>query len=217
MKGRGSKVVGNLIVTGDHLNQQAKSTITLFLEQVTNVAENKLLTDELEKLANTDRLTNTYNRFYFEKKLAQTIQHTLRFPYTSFSIMYFDINDLKTINDNFGHENGDAMIQKVADLLLGVSRKTDFVCRLGGDEFALLAPDTNYESANTLLGRIRNQEKQTELRCHHPDGNEEVIPIRMSIGLASSEDTPPTEVLKKSDTRMYADKKVYYETRKRYR
>ncbi|MGK5090386.1 diguanylate cyclase [Deltaproteobacteria bacterium TL4] len=217
MRGREHRLVGNLLIKGPELDQQSIKTITLFLEQVAAVAENKLLTQELEKIANTDGLTGAYNRLYYDRELERIIQQVCNFPNIYFSILLIDVNGLKRVNDIFGHGYGDAMIVMVAKLLMSVCRKTDMVVRLGGDEFVVLSPSTGYQNAHRLLKRIREKEKETFMECTLENGEKERVPIRVSIGLASSEDTPPLEVSKKADQRMYADKEAYYAHRERYR
>ncbi len=217
MRGRERRVLGKLLIKGDAIDQQSTEIISLFLEQVTAVAENKLLTRQLEKMANTDALTGAYNRGYFDRELERSIETATRFPNVFFTVLLIDVNGLKRVNDVFGHQDGDAMIIKVAQLLTSVCRKTDIVTRLGGDEFAMLCPSSNYKSTDVLLNRIREHEAQTELLCKHANGEEEIVPIRMSIGMASSEDTHPEEVLKLADKRMYEDKEAFYATRDRYR
>lgn len=216
MLGRERRTIGKLLIKGTELDKQSKEIITLFLEQVASVAENKLLTQQLEKLANTDALTGTYNRGFFSRELDRAIPNAERYS-IPFSILLIDVNGLKRVNDVFGHEEGDTMIIMVAKLLLEVCRKSDVVTRLGGDEFVVLCPSTKLEQADHLLGRIREKEAVTQMECTHPNGETEIVPIRMSIGVSSSEDTPADEVLKKADSLMYADKEAYYANRERYR
>ncbi|MGK5090387.1 GGDEF domain-containing protein [Deltaproteobacteria bacterium TL4] len=217
MNGREKRIVGNLLIKGPKLDQLSIKTITLFLEQVTSVAENKLLTQELEKLANTDGLTGTYNRTYYMTALQRIILQAEHYSEMYFSTLMIDVNGLKKVNDVFGHEAGDVMIIKVAELLREVCRKSDIIVRLGGDEFVILSPSTGYQSGRKLLERIREREKHTFLECPHKNGQVETLPVHLSIGLASSEDTPPKEVIKKADHLMYQDKEAYYTTHERYR
>lgn len=217
MQGKDRKVIGKLLLKGPPLDQQSYEIISIFLEQVAAVAENKLLNAQLEKLANTDSLTGVYNRGYFNRILEQAVQSSERFTHIAFSILMIDVNGLKRVNDTFGHEYGDLMIIKVAELLKEVCRKSDVITRLGGDEFVILCRSTGYEQANILLTRIREAESQTEMKCKNQEGIEENIPIRMSIGLASSEDCEANEVLKKADARMYFDKEQFYKDKEKYR
>ncbi|MCP5211683.1 MAG: sensor domain-containing diguanylate cyclase [Hahellaceae bacterium] len=209
-----SKIAGNLVVKGGKLSQQTKETIELFLKQVTSTIENKQLFNEMEKLAKTDTLTQTYNRFYFDKQLESSIARSHLFPFNFFSVVSIDINGLKNVNDNFGHPEGDMLIRSVANILLNVCRKSDIVCRIGGDEFVVICPNTNDLLANTLVSRIRERAAATSIKCRNDAGEEVVLPVQISIGVASSDNTPPTRVLKIADKNMYADKQAFYSTQK---
>jgi diguanylate cyclase (GGDEF)-like protein len=92
---------------------------------------------ELERLADEDSLAPIRNRRAFLRDLARTISHVERYG-TPFSLLYFDVNGLKEINDRFGHSAGDAALIHVAELLSANTRSSDIVGRLGGDEFAVL-------------------------------------------------------------------------------
>ena len=92
---------------------------------------------ELERLADEDSLAPIRNRRAFLRDLARTIGHVERYG-TPFSLLYFDVNGLKAINDRFGHGAGDAALIHVADVLTANTRSSDVVGRLGGDEFAVL-------------------------------------------------------------------------------
>ncbi|MBF0351042.1 MAG: GGDEF domain-containing protein [SAR324 cluster bacterium] len=216
VKGRDRKNIGKLLVKGPELDKHSLEIITIFLEQLAAVAENKLLTKQLEKMANTDPLTGAYNRGFFGRELDSAIQNAKRFS-IAFSILLLDVNGLKRVNDVFGHEAGDEMIITVAALLREVCRRTDIVTRLGGDEFVVLCPSTDFAQAQRLLERIREREERTTMVCTHSDGTKETIPVHMSIGTACSESVVPEEVLKEADTLMYADKEAYYANKAKYR
>ncbi|MBF0396905.1 MAG: diguanylate cyclase [Desulfobacterales bacterium] len=210
------QVLGKLLINGA-LDSTALEIMTLFLELVSLVTQNRILTQELERMANTDGLTGAFNRLYFDRELEQAVHNATLYPDIIFSVFLIDINGLKQVNDLFGHEAGDVMIIKVANLLKKECRKIDVLSRIGGDEFAILCPSTDYIQAENLLKRIRQSEAQACLTYKNSDGGMENIEIHMSIGLASSKDTPPNEVLKKSDQLMYEDKEAYYAVRERYR
>jgi diguanylate cyclase (GGDEF)-like protein len=99
------------------------------------VTQNRLA--ELERLADEDSLAPIRNRRAFLRDLARTIGHVERYG-TPFSLLYFDVNGLKEINDRFGHAAGDAALLHVAELLTAQTRSSDVVGRLGGDEFGVL-------------------------------------------------------------------------------
>ncbi len=211
-------VLGKLVQTGTSLTEEDEGIIRLFIDQVASFMENKILMKELERLASTDGLTGAYSRSFFDKELEQAIENSRKFRNLHFSLFVVDLNGLKRINDVFGHQRGDAMLIRSAEALLKCSRKSDIVSRLGGDEFILLAPATSLEQANPLLDRIREVEAKLRVVCRDSSGNLEEIPIRFSIGIAStSEGISPEEVMQKADERMYQDKEAFYQNEKRYR
>ena len=210
------RVIGKMIIKGT-LEQSSKEVITVFLGQLSAVTQSKLLMRELEKMASTDGLTGVFNRTYFNQEHLQAIINANKYR-IPFSIVMVDVNRLKAVNDMYGHERGDEMIIKVASLLKEVCRKTDVVSRIGGDEFAALMPSTNFMQVENAVRRLRKQEEKLEMACKRMDGKEDIIvPVRISIGVASSDETPPDEVLKEADKRMYLDKERFYEGRERYR
>lgn len=166
---------------------------------------------KLETSAHTDGLTGVANRSFFDKELEKAIRKSALFPEIHFSILMIDINGLKRVNDNFGHDKGDEMIQIVARLLKGVSRETDTLCRMGGDEFILLLQATASEQAKAVVERIRKQEAGLWLSCPQKNGDRDDIPVRFSLGLAGSDETSRDNVMKLADQRMYADKKKFYQ------
>tara|TARA_Y100000589_G_C27182821_1_gene641480 strand:+ start:873 stop:2417 length:1545 start_codon:yes stop_codon:yes gene_type:complete len=218
MTGQQKRVIGRLLIRGYQLQKESKAIVSLFLEQLSAYTENKLLMGELERIANTDGLTGTFNRYYFSKELERIIQNAQRFQKLYFSIFLIDLNGLKRINDDYGHQQGDKLIIKAGELLMRLCRKSDIVCRFGGDEYVVLCPSTNLEQASRLMDRIRGEECQSFLKCEDSQGDAELVPIAMSIGVcSSSEGIDPDKVLETADQRMYQNKKDYYESNNRYR
>ncbi|MBN1635663.1 MAG: sensor domain-containing diguanylate cyclase [Deltaproteobacteria bacterium] len=217
MHTRGQKVIGKLIIKGPALDKSSQDLINVFLGQVSGAAQNRLLMIQMEKMVRTDGLTGVYNRSYFNQEHQKSISNAHRFSNIAFSIMIVDINGLKRINDSFGHETGDQIIINVAKMLKSLCRETDVVTRFGGDEFAILLPSSTYAQSENVIGRIRKDEQKLNIESTRPDGTIETIPIRVSIGLASSEETEPEKVFTLADRRMYIDKQEFYEVIERYR
>jgi diguanylate cyclase (GGDEF)-like protein len=208
---RDRRVTEKVIIKGPEMDQITRKVVSIFLAQVATAAHNKILMRKLEIAAHTDGLTGVANRSFFDKTLTETINRAARFPEIHFSILMIDINGLKQINDHYGHDKGDEMIQTVARTLSAVSRETDTLCRMGGDEFILLLPATASEQAKAVVERIRKHEAGLWLSCPQKNGDRGDIPVRFSLGLAGSDETPQDNVMKLADQRMYADKKKFYQ------
>ncbi len=114
----------------------------------------------LEELADRDSLLPVINRRAFVRELSRMMSYVERYG-TANSILFFDINDMKTINDTYGHAAGDAALLHVAEILLASVRESDVVGRLGGDEFGVILAQveekTAGEKAASLAEAIRKQ------------------------------------------------------------
>jgi diguanylate cyclase (GGDEF)-like protein len=105
-------------------------------------------------LSSHDFLTGAVNTRQFTKILQSEIDRSQRYQH-SFTLVYIDIDNFKTINDQFGHSVGDRVLSTVVDYAKGLLRKTDTVVRLGGDEFAFLMPETDQNAAAAVISRVR--------------------------------------------------------------
>lgn len=149
----------------------------------------------------TDKLTGLYNRTYFDQFVPILVADIERREDTyPVSVLMVDIDHFKNINDSYGHQTGDYVIQTVAEVLKANSRKTDTLCRYGGEEFLIIFPETNLEDARIAAEKLRNSivEKRFEY-------NKVVMPISISIGVAeielSKED--PTVAIARADQALY--------------
>ncbi|MCK5877677.1 MAG: diguanylate cyclase [Candidatus Marithrix sp.] len=116
--------------------------------------------EKLEELSMTDTLTGTFNRRSVYKILEQQIARTVQSK-ECFVLCYIDIDNLKVINDNYGHAEGDVMINIVVDVLRKIIRASDYVFRMGGDEFLIIFPKVKLEDSQKLIERVRkNLNKQ---------------------------------------------------------
>lgn len=111
---------------------------------------------ELEKLATTDKLTNLYNRRKIEELLELEINRNERFGH-NFGLAIIDIDKFKEVNDTFGHQTGDKVLEEFATILNTNRRKTDFVGRYGGEEFVIICPESDLEGTLKLMESIKNK------------------------------------------------------------
>lgn len=129
----------------------------LFIDKKIIEEKNKTLKDML----NRDSMTSLLNHDNMYVKLGEEIERAERIQYP-LSIMMIDIDDFKTINDRYGHQAGDQVIIKVAQILTDTCRSTDSICRFGGDEYAVIMPDTALRDAGLLAERIRTNISEFE-------------------------------------------------------
>jgi len=148
----------------------------------------------LREQAITDSLTGLYNRRYFQQEFQREIARSRRTG-SPFSVLILDLDDFKSINDRFGHQEGDRVLRRVADTLRRGCRAVDVVARWGGEEFAVLLPDIGAEGAQQAGARLA----------------EAVLAatgVTMSVGWATAPDDPDAELLDKADRRMYEHKRA---------
>lgn len=157
----------------------------------------------IEYLSYHDQLTGLYNRRFFDEELKR-LDVIRNFPLT---LLMADVNGLKIINDAFGHESGDQLLQKVADVLTTECRADDIIGIIGGDEFYVLLPKTDSASAGELIKRIKGKIEQ-----------EKIMDINISISFGwdtkNTETQSTREVLKNAEDMMY-QKKIFENSSKR--
>jgi diguanylate cyclase (GGDEF)-like protein/hemerythrin-like metal-binding protein len=123
--------------------------ISLFDETMRKKAE-----ETLKRLAIRDELTGVYNRHFMESMIEEEMERSLRYDYP-ISILIFDLDYFKRINDTWGHPVGDMVLKQTTELVSQISRKSDYLIRIGGEEFLLIMPHTNIEGAITMADKIR--------------------------------------------------------------
>ena len=156
----------------------------------------------LREMSLVDELTRIYNRRGFMTLAEQQIKVAHRTG-KDMSLFYADLDDLKKINDGFGHLEGDAALVEAADLLREAFRDSDIIARLGGDEFVVLAIDVADGGASTLARRLRDR---VAARNARPGA---AYPVSFSLGVARFDPEHPVsleELLAQADARMYQDK-----------
>jgi diguanylate cyclase (GGDEF)-like protein len=110
---------------------------------------------EARQLADLDALTGLHNRRFFHETLARECARAHRYE-RKLSLVIFDLDDFKDINDRIGHLAGDAVLAEAAERVRDVVRTADIACRVGGDEFAVILPESSIEDADQLYRRLLN-------------------------------------------------------------
>jgi len=108
---------------------------------------------ELEEETRRDALTGVYNRAYLDQFLAREFDNSTRHKWP-LSVAFADLDDFKRVNDTFGHQAGDSILQATARILRGNTRETDLIARYGGEEFVVVLPATDAETARNICERI---------------------------------------------------------------
>jgi len=133
---------------------------------------------KLEKMASEDKLTGAYNRHTFDIIYDQTLKEARR-KQTPFSVILFDIDDFKRVNDKFGHLAGDVVLKNIVTLTLAIIRESDMLCRWGGEEFLILLKECDLTNASGMAEKVRQSIKD---RPTLYKGEE--IPATISISVA---------------------------------
>jgi two-component system cell cycle response regulator len=153
-----------------------------------------------------DGLTGIYNRRYFNQRIASELSFARRHSMW-LSLLIFDLDLFKKINDLYGHQNGDQVLLGVTDTVSSILRTEDLLARYGGEEFAIIAPGTSYEGGLALGQRVR---QRVENEAIIPDeGSGKVIKTTVSIGVTSVAPGfagEPTAVIAAADANLYEAK-----------
>lgn len=139
------------------LTPHVRAAIMTLMDEVSRLREDlrqaKSRVDHLEELADRDTLVPLINRRAFVREISRMISYAERYG-TTHSIIYFDLNGMKAINDAYGHAAGDAVLMRVAEILADSTRESDIVGRLGGDEFGLLMVQSSEAKAREKAGAL---------------------------------------------------------------
>jgi len=156
------------------------------------------------EMAVTDTLTQLGNRKYFEQKFETIFQLAQQYKQT-FSIAIIDIDYFKRINDTYGHDRGDKVLEQIANRLKENLRKTDLVARIGGEEFAILLPETTKENAKLVLERLR-KDIENRLAFESNDNKREQITISGGIASFPDDAAAKDDLFKRADQALYLAK-----------
>lgn len=184
------------------------SRFCIMVYDVTDQALSKLgmsrLNDELKVASRIDGLTGLFNRRYWQERFEQAYKLAKRREKPSTALM-LDIDHFKKVNDTYGHQAGDSVIQSLAHLIKRCVRETDLAGRYGGEEFAVILTDSAVDNAVTVAERLRRLAEHSQV-----EHEGQIIKFNISVGLA--EFSPlcdsPMEWLERADQALYQAKQT---------
>lgn|GEM_PF-1338852 len=166
-----------------------------------DVSENYELIQKLNYQSITDPLTQLKNRKAYYQKVQELFSLFNRYD-TPFSLVMFDIDRFKSINDQYGHYMGDQVLIKLANALQQMMRQTDFCYRMGGEEFAILLSNTHLDSAIQFAEKIR-----TYVKSNIQIDNQKNLTISLGVDMAHPDDTEES-LYQRVDSRLYKAKQA---------
>ncbi|MBD1582863.1 GGDEF domain-containing protein [Pseudoalteromonas sp. S16_S37] len=168
-----------------------------------NISQRHKLESQLRKQSDTDLLTGLFNRRRLERELNYHFSAFKRHGYCV-SILMFDLDHLKALNDTLGHHAGDQAICKVAQTCKKTLRQTDIACRFGGDEFVVILPHIKHQQATQTAQRLREAVEE----AFSGSSNASHSPITISVGVTEilTSDMSYSQALKRADAAMYEAK-----------
>lgn len=210
-----SAVSSRLAFLSEHIEKYRSSDKTNFTESQEKIqqlnsrihemeSQSEELQKDLEKhreLALKDALTGMWNRQALNEELEKEFARWKRYE-TPFSLVVWDLDHFKQVNDKYGHAAGDKVLKTFAQTFLKATRDTDFVARFGGEEFVGIFPETKLNDALTLANKIR--EKVAGAKFHYQG---EPVPITASAGIATVHDDDTIDsLLQRADKMLYTAK-----------
>lgn len=155
--------------------------------------------EHYQKLAIMDSLTGVYNRHYFNNELKRFLSELQRYK-NVFSVILFDIDRFKFINDTYGHNEGDRVLKELAALIKGIIRESDVLCRWGGEEFVIIMNNTDVRNAIVAAEKFRQSIEDSVFL--------EEWPVTCSFGvIEAKKDDDSKSLIHRADEAMYAAKK----------
>ncbi len=172
---------------------------TVFLHHLLNDYHRKAF----EKLAHTDALTGLNNRRYFESLATQHVHANFESPNPT-TLLVFDVDHFKQINDSYGHDIGDRVLQMIADVSSKEMRYSDILARYGGEEFIALLTGTNSDDAVKIAERLRKRIENIEVNL--TDGRQFHFTVSIGITILETFETDLNVLIKQADIALYQAK-----------
>lgn len=201
----GAEVMGFLVLASRvdlKFDFDKAALFSLIGNNISLIIDKIKLFQESQRLAVTDAMTGVYNVRYFYDALHKEIARARRY-HNTFSLVLFDIDDFKALNDAYGHQAGDNVLRSLAAILKDASRKTDIVARYGGEEFILILPNTPRHEALNLANRIK---ERVEKHNDYLEGHSLRITVSGGIATFPEDAKDSKSLLYSADMAMYEAK-----------
>ena len=202
----GSEPFGALVICSQDASKLGQDRLRILSSAANHLAlamRNGLEFRKTKARADHDGLTRISNRHHFDIRLREEMKRHQRHQ-DELSLMMIDLDYFKSINDTYGHQAGDMVLQEVGKILNNTLRESDFPARYGGEEFVVILPQTREDQAWILAERLRSQIGQTFFRSQ-----KKRFRVTASIGIAGIKPcalTPPETLLRNADTALYQAK-----------
>lgn len=192
-------------IPDEELTPTVRSVVSTLMDEVERLKRDLELShqklEELENIADEDPLVPILNRRAFEREMVRATAYARRYK-TPTSLIFFDLDEFKAINDTYGHAGGDAVLRHVGYLLSTNVRQSDVVARIGGDEFAVILTHADSEAAGNKMGRLLEMITAEPVKFGDTD-----ILIGASGGVAQfGENDDMAALLDRADRAMYEHK-----------
>ncbi len=177
--------------------------LEIITQQISIAIDNARLYEQLQEFANTDGLTQIYNRVFFQNRLQHELEQARQLGY-EVSVILYDIDNFKRFNDTYGHLFGDIVLKTLAKLVKESIRKDDIVARFGGEEFIVLLPHTGKELACEKAEELRKKISELTIRDQSIEAS-----VTVSMGVSTFPTLAQTELtlINSADEALYVAKK----------
>lgn len=196
----------NMVITPLKSPRGEVTHFAIMLQDVSDVAKSKMFLKrsnaKLAEIGRTDGLTGLYNRTHWERCLIDVYQECKTKGQVATLVM-FDIDHFKSVNDNFGHAFGDEVIRAAAEQLIHTARGDDVCGRYGGEEFAVLLKETTAEQAFYFSERLRKRIEQSVVMCSEHEAS---YTISLGVCQFDSDYISHIDWLKRADKALYQSK-----------
>jgi len=193
---------GRVITELDYLVRDREDRFIGHLWIYEDITRERQTAEQLVYLAERDALTGLYNRHHFQQELTRTMLDSDRHQ-VQCAVMFFDLDEFKTINDSYGHRTGDALLIRVASEIGTLVRRNEVLARLGGDEFAILLPLVQGKEAEALADRVVRAIAQIPFRF---EGQNLRLTTSLGIAYYPGQAADADDLVARADIAMYQAK-----------